>query len=344
MQLTTMLPDLTSLLDANQTQNGSVYDYLSQLSYRNLIVISLILMFSIIFYLIYLLVDSSLDKEKHYNLALRSFERYEQAVLRRRQNEPSKMRDEAQEQEQRQRKLQYTIWTNRNLQISFVHSVLCSIWLVYILIARYAELQHDLLYSVTWDMYLLLAFSCGYFLYDFYDICANGYLKREWVICLHHWIVLISFGYHMINLISIGYTVIALIMEFNSVFLHARKLLKFYGYKRTSWLVNLNCFLNILTFVLFRFGVLVVIFYSIRIDGHRVSLQYLCVLVVFVSMMAVINLILFKRIVEKDVVPRVCKRKSKKQAPAMQKLDDEDEEKMQPIDMNQNIVLLVHKN
>ncbi|CAF0817044.1 unnamed protein product [Brachionus calyciflorus] len=353
MQLTsTLMPELLANMDmSNQTQNMSVYDYLSQLSYRNLIVISLILMFSIIFYLIFLIVDSLIDKQRHYNLSLKSFERYEQAVLRRRQNEPSKIRDENQEQEERTRKLQYTIWTNRNLQVSFIHSCLCSLWLIYILIFKHTELFSDLLFSVSWDTYLLLAFSCGYFLYDFYDICANGYLKKEWVICLHHWIVLLSFGYHMINLISIGYTIIALLMEFNSVFLHARKLLKFYGFKKNSLVVNLNCFMNILSFMTCRFGVLGIIAYGVKIDGHRVTTQYLCMLITFVGIMAIINVILFKRIAEKDLVPLCFGRRSKKShQQETNKFDiNEDEdvnniEKLQHVNMSQNLVLLVQKN
>lgn len=328
-------------------QASSVYDYLNQLSYRNLIVICLILMFSIVFYLISLIVDSLVDKQKHYDLSVRSFERYEQAVLKRRQKDQDsvfKIRDESEEQEERNRKLQFTIWTNRNLQVSFVHSVLCSIWLLYILIARHNELFADLLFEITWDAYLVLAFSCGYFLYDFYDICANGYLKREWVVCVHHWIVLLSFGYHMINLISIGYTVIALLMEFNSVFLHARKLLKFYAFKRASFIVYANCIANIFTFIVFRFGILAVIVYSIKIDGHRVSIQYLCTLITFILIMTVINVILFKRIIQKDINVLMCVKAKKSIINLDTQMMDHIDQDEKPIDMNQNIILLVDKN
>ncbi|RNA35594.1 TLC domain-containing 2-like [Brachionus plicatilis] len=325
--------------------SSSVHDYLNQLSYRNLIVICLILMFSIVFYLISLIVDSVVDKQKHYELSVKSFERYEQAVLRRRRQEDDavfKIREESEEMEARNGKLAFTIWTNRNLQVSFVHSVLCSLWLLYILIARHSELFADLLYAVTWDAYLVLAFSCGYFLYDFYDICANGYLKREWVVCVHHWIVLLSFGYHMINLISIGYTVVALLMEFNSVFLHARKLLKFYAFKRNSCIVYANCVANILSFVVFRFGILGLIMYSFKVDGHRVSLQYLCMLIAFVLIMTVINVILFKRIIQKDVRILMCA-KAIKQPVALHNVESVDQEEKR-VDTNHNVVLLVEKN
>jgi hypothetical protein len=55
----------------------SLADYLANNSYRSLIAFSLIFMFSLVFYLIYLLVDALVDKQKHYALCVRSFERYE---------------------------------------------------------------------------------------------------------------------------------------------------------------------------------------------------------------------------------------------------------------------------
>lgn len=207
---------------------------------------------------------------------------------------------------ERDLKLAFTDWSMRNLQISFIHSVLSSLWLIRILIVRFDPLFADLIFYVSWDTYLLVAFSCGYFLYDFYDIFAAGYVKREWVVCVHHVIVLITFTYHLCALQSIGYTCLALAMEFNSVFLHARKLLSFYMFGRRSppFLVNMVC--NVSTFVLFRFGGLVLIYHGVYFDGSRVTVPYLVGLVTLVTIMAIINIFLFKRIVQRDVVPLLC--------------------------------------
>jgi hypothetical protein len=193
------------------------------------------------------------------------------------------------------------------------------------LLVRFQPLFGDLLFYVSWDTYLLVAFSAGYFLYDLYDIYANGYLKREWVVGLHHVIVLISFSYHMCQLMSVGYTVLALMMEFNSVFLHARKLLGFYMFGKRSAPYLVNCACNILTFVLFRFGILVYIFYGVYLDGHRVTWSYLTMLVTCVSLMAIINVVLFKRIVEKDVVPLVCGAKRITKKKQQQQIDDDND-------------------
>ena len=55
----------------------SIQKYLTNNNYRSLVAFSLIFMFSLVFYLIYLLVDAFIDKEKHYELCVKSFERYE---------------------------------------------------------------------------------------------------------------------------------------------------------------------------------------------------------------------------------------------------------------------------
>ena len=201
---------------------------------------------------------------------------------------------------ERKRKIEFTNWSHRNLQISFIHSVLCSIWLLRILFFPSPGFYNDLLSHVSWDTYLLIAFSNGYFLYDFYDIYASGNAKIEWVVCVHHFIVLLTFSYHMMNLVNVGYTVIALFMEFNSVFLHARKLLKFYSFKSSSIAYKINSFFNFATFVLFRFGVITTIFLGMIYDGHRVTTNYLIMLGTCTVAMAIINIVLFKRLLIKD--------------------------------------------
>lgn len=316
----------SSNLEPRDESTKSLHDYLSNNNYKNLISFSLIFMFSLVFYCIYLLVDSIIDKDKHHKYCLMAFEKYEKSCQMRKHKKQQQQqlqtpadlqKDEDEDASinvdklnkeklmERNRKLDFTIWSNRNLQISFIHSTLSSLWIIRILALRHTELFDDLLFHVSWDTYLLIAFSCGYFLYDFYDIYANGYFKKEWVVCAHHWIVLVSFSYHLTNLLSIGYTVVALMMEFNSVFLHARKLLRFYGYKADSGVVLANSVANILTFLVFRFGVIYIIFYGVFVDGHRVSTGYLIMLTTCAFLMAIINVVLFYQIVSKDLAPLI---------------------------------------
>lgn len=296
----------SNLAKPREDSTKTLHDYLSNNYYKNLIALSLILMFAIVFYLIYLIIDSLLDKNYHYQKSLEAYERYESGSKKSKAPTSSAKLDDVETVKnkinERNMKIEFTSWSHRNLQVSFIHSVLCSVWLIRIIWFRNTEMFSDLVTFISWDTYLLLAFSCGYFLYDFYDIYANGYFSKEWVVCLHHGIVLLTFGYHMVKLMNIGYTTVALLMEFNSVFLHARKLLRFYSYKSDSALVKFNTVMNILTFVVFRFGVLGAIAFGVKKDGHRVTVNYLIMLITCTLAMAVINIVLFKRILVKDVI------------------------------------------
>jgi hypothetical protein len=227
----------SSNLEPRDESTKSLQDYLSNNNYRNLIAFASIFMFSIVFYLIYLIVDSLIDKDQHYKLSLQAYEKYEKSAVLRKKKHQNKQHQQTVVDEtgggggvgsaraedsdststsvvadkERNGQFSFTLWSNRNLQISFVHSTLCSLWLVRIIWLRAGQ-PGDLLLHVTWDTYLLVAFSCGYFLYDFYDIYVNGYFKQEWVVCVHHMIVLLTFSYHLTHLLSIGYTNLALMV------------------------------------------------------------------------------------------------------------------------------------
>ena len=68
----------TSNLDQPRDESTkSLHDYLSNNNYKNLISFSLIFMFSMVFYFIYLIVDSFIDKNKHFNYSILAYEDYE---------------------------------------------------------------------------------------------------------------------------------------------------------------------------------------------------------------------------------------------------------------------------
>lgn len=176
------------------------HDYMRNNYFNNFLAILLILSFAIAFNLIYVIVDSFTDKSKHYQRALEATLNYEnRKKLNKKETSlttttPADLTlngDVECEKEaihKRNNKIEFTAWLYRNLQISFIHSVLCSAWLIKIfVIDRNADILNDLLDYVSWDTYLLCAFSSGYFLYDFYDIYMNGNAKREWAVCIHHW-------------------------------------------------------------------------------------------------------------------------------------------------------------
>ena len=304
----------TNHLDMPREESTTTFhDYLSDKNYRNLVPLALILMWSIVFYFIFLIFDSFVDKEKHARLARELHDReWKKRPIEKTLDNPE-LEVERQKKEAAEYKydLEFCAWAHRNLQISFSHSCMCSIWLLQILWYD-QDLLNDLMFYVSWDTYLFLTFSCGYFLYDFWDIFSSGHSRRQWVVCVHHWIVLISFTYHLTNVMHIGYTVIGLIMEFNSVFLHFRKLLKFYQFRKDSLIVRENSRLNVITFTIFRFGVLISIYERLARNSHLLmklygksyARIYISVIFILTMMMTVINIVLYKRILEVDVLKK----------------------------------------
>jgi hypothetical protein len=329
----------TSELDSpRDEQIKSFHAFLSQTNYRNFIPLALIIAWAFFFHLVFLVIDAFIGKEKHARLAKELHDRVWQKRLLKEEAKLKKSGKILSEEEEiarekanaieYKRELEFTAWSHRNLQISFSHSLLCSLWLAQILICS-PDMYVDLMTYVSWDTYIFITFSCGYFLYDFYDIYVSGYAKTSWVVCLHHWIVLFSFAYHLTNIMHISHTVISLIMEFNSVFLHGRKLLKFYQWAKDSTIVRVNSFLNVITFTTCRFGVLFAIYNGLYRDynklyklyGKTYCRVYVAILVQLTNTMTVINCVLYKRILEADVFTKRKRLNSFKNGHAVQNIN-----------------------
>ncbi len=197
------------------------------------------------------------------------------------------------------KKIKDSLWMINNLQISFIHSCLCVLFISFT-VFKNPHMFDDLILHTSNEAYLLVAFSVGYFLYDFYDTYRSNKVFEMWVVTIHHVIVISLFSYHIINVYCLGYSLIALCMEFNSVFLHSRKLIKLYGYKKTDLIYRINSFFNFFTFVLFRFGVLIYILVDIFLYNHRITKNYFILLLSCFGSMTIMNIGLFLRLVMKD--------------------------------------------
>jgi hypothetical protein len=309
---------MESVESPRDEQIRTFHAFLSDKNYRNFIPVVLIIAWAFFFHLLFLIIDAFIDKEKHKRLAK---EQHDHIWNKRMVEEAAKLKKsgkvltEAKEAELAKRnaadyarELEFCTWSHRNLQISFSHSLLCSLWLAKILICS-QDMYVDLMTYVSWETYIFITFSSGYFLYDFYDIYSTGYARTSWIVCLHHWIVIFSFTYHLTNIMHLAHTVISLIMEFNSVFLHLRKLLKFYKWGKESRLVRVNSVVTVITFTTCRFGVLIAIYNGLYRDynklyklyGKTYCRVYVAILVQLTNTMTVINCVLYKRILEADV-------------------------------------------
>lgn len=99
--------------------------------------------------------------------------------------------------------------------------------------------------------YSLVCFSTGYFLQDVADIILNGQSRASWEFLLHHLLVISTFLYIVLTQRYVAGAVIALFVEVNSIFLHARLLLKLAN-AQGSLLYHYNKYINVFTYIVFR--------------------------------------------------------------------------------------------
>ncbi len=97
----------------------------------------------------------------------------------------------------------------------------------------------------------------------------------------------------------------ALLAEVNSIFLHARKLFHLFHIPRENYFVQLNMFINIVTFFLCRLCMLFFVTIFVYNDRYRVGDNYyIYVTVILIPIMWIINPILFYRILHTDFIKR----------------------------------------
>jgi hypothetical protein len=191
------------------------------------------------------------------------------------------------------------VWEIKNLQISFIHSTLSSVLMTYTLIKK-SQMFDDLLLYVCYESYMAISFSLGYFVYDLFDMYYNNKIVSLWQVTIHHAVCIFICGYNLINLYSLGYMCIGMTMEVNSVFLHARKILKLYGFG-DSPTTNLIKFFNFFTFFVFRFGTLAFAAYSLYTYSYRLSFFNRILNYVAFSLMLLINIALFQVLLTSDL-------------------------------------------
>ena len=150
--------------------------------------------------------------------------------------------------------------------------------------------------------YALIAFSIGYFLYDFRDCLLNS-TSSLFGILIHHIIVILFLTHVLFHTRNVGYAIYGLSHEINSVFLHARRLVRWYSPLTTS--KSLNNFIkifvelgNYLTFILFRFGIVFIGLRALYFEQNRLH-PIAHIFTVIISLgIGILNLILFSRLIK----------------------------------------------
>lgn len=194
------------------------------------------------------------------------------------------------------------VWRWRNTFVSFIHSSICGAGVLYCLMFK--DLFHDPIVDCDYFTYLLVAFSKGYFIYDALDYVQDNRAVSDYEVIVHHVFAIWSFWYNIQYRINIGYTVICLMAEVNSIFLHARKLLQFDKWPFEHRFYKLVVFLNLLTFITFRFPGIIYVGYGIVIESERGRVTHVCAALLTLIMLVtyILNPVLLWRLVKNDIL------------------------------------------
>ena len=148
--------------------------------------------------------------------------------------------------------------------------------------------------------YYVASFSLGYFVHDFIHALSKRSLKSSWEILIHHTVVIFCFGVAVVKHRFVYFAIVALLCEINSVFLHVRQLFNLSGVSKHSSYYRLNSLLNILTYVFFRICTLSWMVRWLVLHKNIIPFVFHSIAVAGMSVMTVVNLILFARLLIKD--------------------------------------------
>lgn len=187
----------------------------------------------------------------------------------------------------------------RNVMASFLHAFLTGTGSVYCL-STSPFILDDLIHNYTPFSEVLVSLSTGYFVYDFLDMIVYKKVSNSWPLLLHHIVIFTCFGVSLYYQHYIGYAVVALMAEVNSIFLHGRQLLLMNSYPKTSTTYFINSIVNVTTYIVFRFGVL--LWMARWLSQHTQELPITMALLAGVGLfvMLTVNFVLFIRLLVSD--------------------------------------------
>ena len=140
----------------------------------------------------------------------------------------------------------------------------------------------------------------------------KGFAPRKYALVDFLQVILI-FGYNLLHHFAIVSSIFALMVEVNSVFLHGRKLLQMLGVPFSHWFYRTIALLNLLSFVLFRGVPLALTCVAFVLNVHRCTPLYAVVLGTVLAFMALLNPVLFWRLLRNDLLRGSLKKKGGKE-------------------------------
>ncbi len=125
-------------------------------------------------------------------------------------------------------------------------------------------------------------------------------LRAKYDVILHHIFMVLMFVYNLLICHCVGFVVITLYGEFNTIFLHMRKILQVYKVDFNSTLYRTNAWINLVTFMTCRFGALGAILLGMAVWSHRVSTAYYITLSISVFVVGVTQVIILRMVLKSD--------------------------------------------
>ena len=182
-------------------------------------------------------------------------------------------------------------WKWRNVMTSLVHSIITGTWAAAAFIQE-PSMKEDLQREFSLSSHTLVCFSIGYFLYDAADMILNHRKRSTYELLLHHSLVILCYSVAVISKQFVAFVALSLVVEINSVFLHARQLLIITNEPKNSPRYKVNALLNIGTFLIFRIFLLAFLTHWIIKERLRISLGFL--IVAFLGLGIIVSLIFHK--------------------------------------------------
>ncbi|XP_068695141.1 TLC domain-containing protein 2-like isoform X1 [Montipora foliosa] len=185
-------------------------------------------------------------------------------------------------------------WLYFNILISFLHACISGVWSVYCFVDN-PEMLHDVTKGWSLSSTYLLTFLVGYTLHDTLDIVVHDFRGSPGLI-VHH-IVIITVAVFVLYIKQfLPFATSLCVIEFNSVFLHLRRLMRFHGIERSQFVYKLNLVALFGTYIALRFVFLVWCTALYVREGHKTYLPYFLVGVIGYVALIVINVTLFSQL------------------------------------------------
>uniref|UniRef100_A0A0N5AJT9 TLC domain-containing protein n=1 Tax=Syphacia muris TaxID=451379 RepID=A0A0N5AJT9_9BILA len=188
-----------------------------------------------------------------------------------------------------------------NLTVCFIHSFISGTWaFIFLITHTYIFFFETLHWYQEWAVQLPIL-SMAYFCCDTIDMLRHEISRWTIELLLHHVASVFVFSCSVLPQKFLPYAYGALLMEVNSVFLHFRSLMQLTGANKTKpSLLSFVRFMNMFTFIIFRFGIQSWQITWAWIYRYRIHRFYVFIGIVGGSFFLIINAILFIRVLASD--------------------------------------------